>query len=63
MKKDNKIYLQDMRPELPIKEAVTMRNELIHAYDNVDINEIWKTTQKDLPLLHEQVSRIIQEQE
>jgi uncharacterized protein with HEPN domain len=28
-----------------------MRNVLIHAYDRVDLDEVWKTVKSDLPAL------------
>lgn len=38
-------------PGFPIKEAVGMRNFLIHGYDEVDIEVVWKTINEDIPLL------------
>ena len=36
-------------PDLPWKEMIGMRNFLIHDYDDVDIQIVWKTVKKDLP--------------
>ena len=36
-------------PDLPWKEMIGMRNFLIHDYDDVDIQVVWKTVKKDLP--------------
>ncbi len=36
-----------------------MRDRLIHGYDSVDIDELWKTATEDVPALLEQV-RLIQ---
>ena len=33
-----------------------MRDRLIHGYDAVDIDELWKTATEDVPALLEQVS-------
>lgn len=38
-------------PDFPLKEAVRMRNFLIHGYDEVDIKVVWKTIKEDIPLL------------
>lgn len=38
-------------PDFPIKEAISMRNFLIHGYDDVDLKVVWKTVQEDIPLL------------
>ena len=35
-----------------------MRDRLIHGYDSVDIEELWKTSTEDIPVLLEQVSKI-----
>ena len=36
---------------VPLREARTMRNRLIHGYDAVDLNVLWDTIQIDLPAL------------
>jgi uncharacterized protein with HEPN domain len=38
-------------PDIPWKLVTAMRNILIHDYDDVDLNVVWKTTQDDLPPL------------
>lgn len=38
-------------PNFPLKEAIRMRNFLIHGYDEVNIEVVWKTIQVDIPLL------------
>lgn len=40
---------RNAHPDFPIKEAVRMRNFLIHGYDEVDIDIVWKTIQQDIP--------------
>jgi uncharacterized protein with HEPN domain len=35
-----------------------MRDRLIHGYDSVDIDELWKTSTEDIPALMEQVRKI-----
>lgn len=49
-------------PELPSKEAVSMRNILVHDYDNIDLEKLWKTIKVDLPILKEMVSEILLEE-
>lgn len=46
-------------PDFPIKEAVSMRNFLIHGYDEVDLKIVWKTLKEDLPLLKNIVLNIL----
>lgn len=49
----------ESHPELPVKEAIAMRNVLVHDYDWVDTEEVWKTVQKDLPELKEIIEKIL----
>ena len=36
-----------------------MRDRLIHGYDSVDVDELWKTATEDVPVLSEQVRTIL----
>jgi uncharacterized protein with HEPN domain len=41
-------------PRLPVwclLSRVTLRDHLIHAYDTVDLDEVWKTATRDVPEL------------
>lgn len=44
-------------PELPLAFAYDMRNLLAHGYYKVDVNVVWKTIERDLPYLEEQVTQ------
>ncbi|HTT66045.1 MAG TPA: HepT-like ribonuclease domain-containing protein [Bryobacteraceae bacterium] len=40
-------------------EAPGMRDRLIHGYDSVDLDELWKTASTDIPALLERVRTIL----
>jgi len=42
---------QDSLPDIPWAQIVAMRNRLIHAYFDVDVDRVWDTVQDDLPPL------------
>lgn len=46
-------------PNLPWKEARNLRNLLIHGYDDVDLEVVWKTIINDLPGFKKQVKEIL----
>lgn len=46
-----------INPSFPLREAVSMRNFLIHGYDEIDINIVWKTIQDNLPTLKKAVKQ------
>jgi len=49
--------------EVPWLQVVGMRNRLIHAYFEVDHDEIWRTVQEDLPLLMDPLKRILESED
>ena len=49
----------EQHPELPSKDAVAMRNVLVHDYDMVDTEELWKTITIDLPKLKKAVEKLL----
>ncbi|HUU22435.1 MAG TPA: DUF86 domain-containing protein [Phycisphaerae bacterium] len=42
---------RDAHPQVPWRAIAGMRDKLIHAYDAVDIEEVWKTLRADIPAL------------
>ena len=43
-------------PDLPLAFAYDMRNFLAHGYHKVDVSVVWKTIERDLPYLQQQVT-------
>jgi len=49
-------------PRVPWREAVGLRNRLIHGYDTVNFDILWTIIQQDLPRLIEQLQVIVREE-
>ena len=47
-------------PEFPLKAADGTRNALAHGYFKVDLDVVWKTVERDLPMLEVQVDEVLQ---
>ena len=43
--------LRTSHPAIPWRMIAGMRDKLIHAYDAVDLDEVWKTVNIDIPHL------------
>ncbi len=43
--------IRERHPDIPWSSMAKMRDLLIHAYDRVDLDEIWDTVQNDIPNL------------
>ena len=41
----------DRFPRIPVPKMIAMRNRLIHAYFDVDLDIVWTTVSDDLPVL------------
>ncbi|MYD66362.1 MAG: DUF86 domain-containing protein [Chloroflexi bacterium] len=46
-------------PDLPWQEIVAMRNRLVHAYFDINLDVVWQTVQRDLPMLIEQLEGVV----
>ena len=50
---------QKQHGEIPWKDIISMRHLLVHQYFGIDLEEVWNTTQKDLPHLKQEIDRIL----
>ena len=48
VKRLSTIY-RDRHPEIPWTLIAGMRDQLIHGYDIVDLDKVWKTANRDVP--------------
>ncbi|HIK24042.1 MAG TPA: DUF86 domain-containing protein [Thermosynechococcus sp. M3746_W2019_013] len=49
-----------VHPEVPWPQIVAMRNVLVHEYFGIDLGEVWKTVERDLPALKLAIERLLQ---
>lgn len=47
-------------PDFPLKAAYGTRNALAHGYFKVDLDIVWRTVERDLPLLRTQVDGVLE---
>jgi uncharacterized protein with HEPN domain len=52
------IEFRDAHADIPWALMAGMRDHLVHAYDLVDWDEVWKTAATDIPILLEKIKRL-----
>jgi uncharacterized protein with HEPN domain len=50
---------RDAHKEIPWREIAGLRDKLIHAYDSIDINQVWRVLTTDLPALCKQTNPLL----
>lgn len=51
---------RNLFPDLPWSDMISMRNVMIHEYDDVDIVVVWQTVHNDLPPLVDSIEKMLQ---
>ncbi|MBA3336701.1 MAG: DUF86 domain-containing protein [Chloroflexia bacterium] len=46
-------------PDLPWRDMMGMRNRVIHGYDSVDLNEVWRVVTHDIPVFLAQIEPLV----
>jgi len=54
---------QQELPQIPWLQIISMRNRLIHAYFEIDLDAVWDTVTEDIPVLIVELEQIITESE
>ena len=52
-------FWEQYRETLPLAEAVSTRNRLLHQYDDVDLRIVWNTIMNDLPDLKKKLTEFL----
>jgi len=50
---------RDKHPDIPWQKMAGMRDILIHAYDAVDLDEVWNAANQSIPRLIEQLEPLV----
>ena len=46
-------------PQIPWSQLISLRNRLIHGYDQVDFDILWQIVTRDLPALESELGKIV----
>jgi len=51
--------IREQHPHLPWQDIAGMRDKLIHQYFGVDLDKVWVTVVRDIPVLKQEVAEIL----
>ena len=49
---------RQQHPDIPWTQIISLRNRLIHGYDAIDLDILWKILKEDLPVLIDRLAII-----
>lgn len=52
------ISFREKYQEIPWKKISGLRDIIIHQYSDIDLDVVWDTIQKDIPVLEKQIKKI-----
>ena len=52
--------LRNEYPKIPWRQMISLRNRMIHAYFNVNLQIIWEIIQGDIPNLLQETKRVLE---
>lgn len=53
------LELKEANPQIPWRLIVDQRNVLVHAYDEIEDERIWRLAAQDIPRLMEQLAKLL----
>lgn len=56
------IGLRERTPRIPWADIAGMRDKIVHDYMGVDLETVWETATKDVPMLESQLRKLIETQ-
>lgn len=55
--------VREQNPQIPWKEMAGMRDMIAHEYDEIDLDEVWETIERDLPDVMESIDQLYEKLE
>jgi uncharacterized protein with HEPN domain len=53
--------LRSAHPEIEWREIIGARDRIIHGYDTVDLDRVWRICREDLPALTKKLEKVLEE--